>query len=119
MLELVSRHPLQVGIRSVLLYKYRLRLRAVRVIQQRKDLVSIDSEVLDESVNGLFFIGDVLRRDNDVKSGRVIDENSAVAVEYRASRRRDWYLSDTVVLGARLVIIMPRDLQHIKANPQC
>src|SRR6266571_5730667 len=102
MLELVSRHPLQVGIRSVLLHKDRLRLRAVRIIQKGKDLVSIDSEVLDESVNCVFFIGNVLRRDNDVKSRRVIDENIAVAVEYRAPRRGDWYLSDTVVLGARL-----------------
>src|SRR5262249_54994872 len=80
--------------------------------------VSIDSEVLNESVSRIFFIGNVLRSDDDIKSRRIVDKHIAVAVEYRAPRRRDWYLADSVVFGARLIIIVPRDLQHVEPNAQ-
>jgi hypothetical protein len=120
----VSSYPLAISIACVLLDEYWQRLRTLRVVKLCDYLLTVDVEISHERIYGLSVVFYEVGIEDDIVSGSVIDQSLAIAIIYRAARRKYGYLSNSIVLGALLKILMARDLKEIKSyaeydeNPQ-
>src|SRR5580765_2822903 len=106
MFKLVSRNPLTIRIRGVLLDEYRHRFWPQRIIQLSQQNSPIDVQVLNQRTDCVFLAGDVLGRYDDVGSRRAVDQHVSVSIEYCAARRGYRDLAYAIVFGSGLVVIV-------------
>src|SRR6185295_9138149 len=118
MFKLVSRNPLAIRFRGVLLDEYRHRFWPQWIIQLGQQDSSIDVQVLNQRTDRIFLAGDVLGRHDDVGSRRAVDQYISVSIEYRPARRGYRNLAYAIVLCSNLVIIVAGHLKHVKANAE-
>jgi hypothetical protein len=117
-IETVSSYPLAISIACVLLDEYWQRLRPLSVVKLCDYLLAVNVEISHERIYGLSVVFYEVGIEDDVVSGSVIDESLAVAIIYRAARRKYGYFANSIVFGPLLKILMASDLKEVESDAE-